>query len=132
MNRKTFNFISTNFLISSIKNNFSSLRHTNFRIFWFGQIISLIGSWMQTISLPWLTLTLTKSPFLLSLVTAMQFTPMLLFCLFAGVVIDNFDKKKIIIITQIMHAVLAFILAILDFSGMVQYWHLLVIAFLIG
>ena len=85
-------------LIGSIANklhrNFHALSHTNFRIFWFGQIVSLIGTWMQTISLPWLAYTLTHSPFLLGLVGAMQFTPMLFFSLFAGVIIDKFDKKK--------------------------------------
>ncbi|MBN2544182.1 MAG: MFS transporter [Spirochaetes bacterium] len=132
MNKKTINFFSRHLFISAIKNNFSALKHKNFRIFWFGQIISLIGTWMQTIGLPWLTYTLTDSPLLLGLVSAVQFTPMLLFCLFAGVVIDNFDKKKIVITTQITLAFLAFILFLLVFFGLVQYWHLIIIALLIG
>lgn len=118
--------------ITKLHKNFHALSHRNFRIFWFGQIISLIGTWMQTISLPWLAYTLTHSPFLLGLVGALQFTPMLFFSLFAGVLVDKIEKKKIIIFTQIVLALCALAISILVLTKQVQYWHLLVIALIIG
>jgi MFS family permease len=115
-----------------LKSSFHALSHQNFRIFWFGQIISLIGSWMQTISQPWLAYKITNSPFLLSIVGALQFLPMLIFSLFIGALLDRFDKKKIIILTQSTLAVLALILSFLVFTKQIQYWHILIIALLQG
>ncbi|MCX7773304.1 MAG: MFS transporter, partial [Clostridia bacterium] len=94
--------------------------------------ISLIGTWMQNIAQPWLAYSLTKSPFLLSLVGALQFTPMLLFSLFAGVLIDRFPKKKILLVTQSASLVITMVLATLVFLGNVQYWHILVAATALG
>jgi hypothetical protein len=74
---------------SSLNNPFIALKHRNFRYYWIGMCVSLIGTWMQNIAQPWLAYTLTKSPLLLSLVGALQFTPVLLFSLFAGVLIDK-------------------------------------------
>ncbi len=115
-----------------IKKNYHSLTDRNFRIFWGGQIISLIGSWMQTISLPWLAYTITKSPFLLGVIGALQFTPILFLSLFVGASIDRFEKKKIIIFTQISLAAAALILSVLVFTNLVQYWHLVIIAAFLG
>jgi MFS family permease len=92
---------------------FAALKHRNFRIFWTGQLISLIGTWMQNLAQGWLVLTLTNSPFLLGLVSAVQFTPMLLFSLFAGVVADRLPKRKILILTQSGSALTALILGLL-------------------
>src|SRR5659263_264358 len=69
---------------NKFNNPFIALKHKNFRFYWFGMCISLIGTWMQNIAQPWLAYSLTKSPFLLSLIGALQFTPVLLFSLFAG------------------------------------------------
>jgi len=115
-----------------IFSSFQSLRHRNFRLFWFGQCISLIGSWMQNIGQAWLVLQLTHSALKLSLVTAMQFLPMMLFALYAGTLVDRFPKRKVLIFTQSSLAVLAFILASITFFHVVQYWHLLVLALLLG
>jgi MFS family permease len=115
-----------------IKKNFHSLSHSNFRIFWSGQIISLIGSWMQTISLPWLTYSLTGSPLLLGVIGALQFMPMLILTLFVGAIIDRFEKRKVLILTQTSLAVLAFVLSLLVFTHEVRFWHLAAIAALIG
>lgn len=112
--------------------SFRALRHRNFRLFWFGQCISLIGTWMQNIGQSWLVLQLTHSAFKLSLVTAMQFLPMMLFALYAGTLVDRFSKRKVLIFTQSSLAVLAFILASLTFFNVVQYWHLLVLALFLG
>ena len=94
--------------------------------------ISLTGTWMQNIAQPWLAYTLTKSPFLLSLIGTLQFTPMLFFSLFAGVLIDQFPKKKILIFTQTASMLITLVLAILVWSGAIQYWHILVMATLLG
>jgi MFS family permease len=94
--------------------------------------ISLIGTWMQNVAQPWLAYTLTKSAFLLGVVGAIQFMPVLLFSLFAGVLVDRFDKKKILIFTQSASLVVTLILALLDFGGHIQYWHILVLAAALG
>jgi len=83
-----------------VNNPFSALRKRNFRYYWIGMCVSTTGTWMQNIAQPWLAYKLTNSPLLLSLITALQFLPMLLFSLFAGVLIDRLPKKKIIIFTQ--------------------------------
>ena len=116
----------------SYNNPFSALRHKNFRYYWIGMCISLIGTWMQNIAQPWLAYTLTKSPFLLSLIGTLQFTPMLLFSLFAGVFIDKFSKKKILIFTQSASLVITFILALLVWTNNIQYWQIVVMATALG
>ncbi|MBI4977387.1 MAG: MFS transporter [Spirochaetes bacterium] len=120
------------FIQTKIDTHFHALKHVNFRIFWFGQLISLIGNWMQTIAMPWLAYSITKSPLLLGVVGALQFTPVLFLSLFVGVFIDRHEKKKIIMIAQTVMMVLSLALALLVFTGTVAYWHLLVIAFLQG
>lgn len=111
-----------------VNNPFLALRHRNFRLYTTGMLISTIGTWMQSIAQPWLAYSLTKSPFLLSLVGALQFTPVLLFSLFAGVVIDKYPRKTLIIITQAASLLITLPLAILAWTGQVQYWHILVLA----
>lgn len=112
--------------------SFPALTHANFRYFWFGQCISLIGTWMQTAGQSWLVLIITDSALKLGIVNAMQFTPILLFSLFAGVFIDRFSKKKIILWTQSISAVLALVLGVLVLTNRIQYWHLLILAGLLG
>lgn len=87
---------------------------------------------MQNTAQPWLAYSLTRSPFLLSLVSALQFTPVLLFSLFAGVIIDKVPKRKILIFTQSASAVITGSLALLVWSGQIQYWHLLITSTLLG
>lgn len=87
---------------------------------------------MQNIALPWLAYSMTGSPFLLSLVSALQFTPMLLFSLFAGVIVDRFSKKNILYITQSAALLITLLLATLVWSGYIRYWHLLVLATMLG
>ncbi|MGO9013786.1 MAG: MFS transporter [Dissulfurispiraceae bacterium] len=111
---------------------FRSLRHRNFRLFWSGQLISLIGTWMQNLGQAWLVLELTHSSFKLGIVSALQFLPMLFLSFPAGVLIDYFPKRMIIIATQTVMMVLAFTLAALQWSGVVQYWHVLVLATILG
>jgi MFS family permease len=115
-----------------IKSLFRSLRHRNFRLFFFGQMISLIGTWMQNVGQAWLVLELTHSSLKLGVVTALQFLPMLLFSFFTGPLIDIYSKRKIIILTQTSLMILAFTLSILVATGLVRYWHIVVLASLLG
>jgi MFS family permease len=117
---------------ANLNNPFIALRHSNFRYYAFGMIISTIGTWMQNIAQPWLAYNLTQSPLLLSLIGALQFTPVLLFSLFAGVLIDKYPKKKILIATQSASLIITLMLAILVWTGRVQYWHILLLATALG
>lgn len=112
--------------------NFHALTHKNFRYYWFGQCVSLIGTWMQNIGQSWLVYTLTGSPFLLGLVGTIQFLPVTIFSLFAGVVVDKFPKKKILIITQSISMMLALVLSILVFTHKVTYNHIIILALILG
>lgn len=111
---------------------FESLRYKNFRLFWTGQLISLIGTWMQNVAQGWLVLELTNSSFLLGLVSAIGSLPVLFLSVFAGVVADRVRKRNIIIITQTALMILAFLLAIFTSAGVVKLWHILVIVTLFG
>lgn len=111
---------------------FESLKYKNFRLFWSGQLISLIGSWMQNVAQGWLVLKLTNSSFLLGLVNTIGSLPVLFFSLIAGVIADRVRKRNLIIVTQILLALFALILAILTSRGIVNIWHVLIIVFLVG
>ena len=111
---------------------FSALTYRNFRLFWFGQIISLTGTWMHTVGQGWLVLELTNSPFYLGLVGSAASAPILLFSLIGGVTADRLSKRKILLTTQTMLMSLAFTLALLVSTEIVAIWHVLTIAFLIG
>ena len=109
-----------------------ALQHRDFRLFWSGQMVSLIGSWMQTVGQSWLILELTNSPFKLGLISTLQFGPMLLFSLVAGAITDRLPKRRTIIATQTCFMLLAFTLAALVWTETVQYWHVAVLAVLLG
>lgn len=115
-----------------IRINFPALIHKNFRIYWLGQCISLIGTWMQSIGQTWLVLSLTGSPLLLGLLGAIQFLPITLFSLFAGVVIDKYPKRTILLITQFISMILAFTLSALVFTHTVRYEYVLILALILG
>lgn len=116
-------------LFSSV---FSSLRFKNFRYFWIGQCVSVIGTWMQRTAQTWLALKLTHSPFLVGLLTASQFIPIVIFSLPAGTIIDRVDKKKLLLWTQFGFLLLGVNLTLLTFFNVVQYWEVLVNAFIYG
>ncbi len=111
---------------------FSALQHRNFRLFWIGQLISLIGTWMQTTGQSWLVLDLTKSALLLGVVGALQFLPMLVLGLFSGVLVDRFPKRTLLLITQTTAMILAAILWLLVLTKTVQLWHIFTLATLLG
>ncbi len=109
-----------------------ALRHRNFRLFWFGQLISLVGTWMQSLAQAWLILLLTHDPLWLGFVAAIQFLPVLVFGLFGGVIADVLPKRKTIIGTQAASMILALVLAALTFANVVQVWQILILAALLG
>jgi len=109
-----------------------ALRHRDFRLFWVGQLVSQIGTWMQSVGQAWLVLELTRSPFQLGLVTALQFTPILLLSAVGGAVSDRMGKRRILLVTQTAMMLQAFVLALLVGSGHVRYWHVAVLAAVYG
>src|SRR5712692_7992631 len=111
--------------VHSLLRTFIALRHRNFRLFWFGQMISLIGTWMQSIGQAWLVLTLTHSAWLLGVVGALQFLPVMFLSLFGGVLADRLPKRKVLLFTQSSAMIQATILWALVATGHVQIWHVL-------
>jgi MFS family permease len=111
---------------------FSALRHRDFRLFFGGQILSLVGTWMQSTAQGWLVLELTNSELMLGLVTAAGSMPILLLTLYAGVVADRKDKRDIIIAAQAASLGLALALALLTSTGTIGLGWLLALVFLLG
>src|SRR5437660_11739528 len=109
-----------------------ALRHRNYRLFFTGQIISTIGTWMQSVAMPWLALQLTHSGLLVGLVLAAQFTPILLGSQFGGVVADRFRKRRILLITQSAFTIPSFALFALSASGHAEYCMVIIAAFATG
>jgi MFS family permease len=107
-------------------------RHRNYRLFFAGQAISLVGTWMQQVAQAWLVLQLTHDPVWLGIVAAAQFIPVMIFGLFAGVYADALPKRRVLIWTQTIMMILAAVLAGLVVTGVVQVWMILVLAILLG
>jgi MFS family permease len=111
---------------------FGALAHRNFRLFFFGQGISLIGTWMQSVAQGWLVLTLTDSPFFVGLVSALGSLGVLAFTLYAGIVADRSDKRRIVVITQTLSMLQALTLATLVLLKVVTVWHVMALAAALG
>jgi len=111
---------------------FRALRHRNFALFFSGQFISLIGTWMQSIAQGWLVLELTHRAFQLGLVSAIGSIPVLLLSLPAGVLADRLDKRKVLVLTQTCSMALALLLGSLTLAGIVRVEHVWIIALLSG
>lgn len=109
-----------------------SLEHRNFRLFWFGQLVSLVGTWMQQVAQGWLVLELTNDPVALGVTAAAQFTPVLAFGLFGGVIADALAKRRTLLFTQAASMVLAAALGLLVVSGRIEVWHVWLLAGLLG
>lgn len=117
---------------AKLKHGFRALEIRNYRLFWTGHLISQTGSWMQRTAQDWLVLQLTHSPVALGIVTALQFLPVLLLSLIGGVLTDRFSKHRLVIVTQVAALLQALIFTILVFSGMIQLWHVYLLALLQG
>src|SRR3989475_11798369 len=111
---------------------FGALAHRNFRLFFIGQGISLVGTWMQNVGEGWLILTLTNSPFYVGLTAALSSIGVLLFSLYAGVIADRVDKRRVIILMQVAFMIEAFTVSILVWTGVVAVWQVLLLATLLG
>ncbi len=104
-------------------------RHRNYRLFFFGQLASVSGTWMQNIAMYWVVLTLTHSPVAVGILSLARFGPFTLFGLLAGVVTDRLDNRKTVIVTQSVQMALSFVLAAITLAGHVEPWHVYAIAF---
>lgn len=111
---------------------FASLAIPNFRKYYVGQALSFVGTWAQMIAQAWLVLELTGSPTWVGAVFAVQTLPMLVVGPYGGLVADRADKRRLLIVLQLVMAALAGILAVVTLSGAVQLWHVLVLAGLLG
>lgn len=108
------------------------LRNRNYRLFWLGQWVSLIGTWMQSVTQAWLLTRLSDSPLALGLLGAASSAPMLIFVLFGGLVSDRSNRQRIIMITQSLSLLQALVMALLTLSGVVRPWHIIALAALLG
>jgi MFS family permease len=115
-----------------ISERFPALASRDFTIFWVGQFISLTGTWMQNTTQPYLAYRLTGSPFILGLIGFSATLPTLLIALPGGVLVEHVNKRKMVIVMQIIMMVQAFLLAFLALSGLIQVWHIILLAFLLG
>lgn len=111
---------------------FSALRHRNYRLWFWGQMTSLFGSWMQTTATGYLVYQLTHSPVYLGYVGFASGIPAWLFMIYGGVVADRVPRRTILLVTQTVMMILAFILAVLTFMGIVEAWHVVLLAFGLG
>jgi MFS family permease len=115
-----------------VKRTFSSLRYRNYRLFFTGQAISQVGSWMQRFALGWFLLQLTHDPVAVGIMALASFLPFTVFGLFAGVITDRVDPRRLVLITQASQLVTASALAWIAFGGFARPWMLDTIAFLTG
>ncbi len=116
----------------SLSNTFAALRHPNYKLWFIGQMVSLVGTWMQGTAQGQFMYDLTRSPAYLGYIGFASGMPTWLFMLYAGVIADRVPRRTMLIATQTTMMILAFILAGLTFSGLVQPWHILILASLLG
>lgn len=116
----------------ALRRTFGSLETPNFRLYFGGELVSYIGSWMQTMAEAWLVLTLTKSGVAVGATFACRFLPVLLFGLWGGAVADHFDRRKVLLVTQSLAALLAVALWLVVLTGVVQAWMVFGLAIALG
>jgi len=116
----------------SWKQAFTALKYPNYRLWFWSQTVSLFGMWMESTALAFLVFDLTKSPALLGVVGFASGAPAWIFTLYAGVIADRVPRRTLLMITQTIMMILAFVLAALTFLHWIQPWHILVIAVLLG
>jgi MFS family permease len=114
--------------LAGVKAGFKALEVRNYRLFWYGQLISLTGTWMQRTAQDWLVIELTHSPFAVGLVTVCQFLPIMLLTLVGGVIIDRLPKLPLIVVTQSVLFLQALVFTILVATGSIQIWHIYILA----
>ncbi|MCG8547577.1 MAG: MFS transporter, partial [Alphaproteobacteria bacterium] len=120
------------FLLHSLRTTFISLRNPNFRIYFVAQVGSNIGAWIQITAENWLVLRLTDSGLALGITNALQFGPILIFGLYGGVIADRVDRRRLLIVTQSVLALLAVALGLLVVTDLIRLWMIWVAALLLG
>ncbi len=118
--------------IKQVASAFPALQNRDYKAYFSGQLISLIGTWLQIVSQGWLVLQLTNSALQIGIIAALSTLPSLFLTLFGGVIVDQFPKKKILLATQTASMILAFTLGTLTLTGVVTVWMIGVCAFLLG
>ncbi|NJD58075.1 MAG: MFS transporter [Anaerolineales bacterium] len=116
----------------NVRGTFASLKYPNYRLWFIGQLVSLVGTWTQTAAQGYLIYQLTKSPAYLGYVSFASGLPSWIFTLYAGAIADRVSRRTLMVITQASMMILAFILAFLTFTNLVQPWHIIVLSFLLG
>ena len=111
---------------------FIAFQYRNYQLWFFGQLVSLAGTWMQSIAQGWLVYQISHSEFALGLVGFAGAIHILIITPFGGVVADRVPKRTLLVITQSAMMVLAFILSVLVFTNLVQVWHVILMAVLLG
>ncbi len=115
-----------------LSQTFTALKYPNYRLWFFGQLLSLLGTWMQMTAQSYLVFELTKSPAFLGYVTFAFGLPSWIFMLYGGVIADRMSRRKLMLIAQNFMMLLAFVLTWLTFSELIQPWHIVILAFLLG
>jgi MFS family permease len=123
---------STNRRASGFRQSLRALEHKNFRLFFGGQSISLIGTWMQRIAMGWLVYRLTNSPFLLGVVGFSTQIPTFVLAPFAGVLADRWNRLRILVVTQILAMIQALVLSVLVLTGTVAIWQIIILSLFLG
>lgn len=114
------------------RSGFRALRHRNFRVYWSGQLVSLAGTWMQSVAQGWLMHRLTASAWMLGLLSFAQFIPVLPLALWAGAIADRVDKRRLLLVTQSLMLVQATLIALAVSTGVIQPWMVLALALVYG
>jgi len=117
---------------STLKRAFASLKYRNYRLWFSGQLVSLVGTWMQNTAQAYLAFDLTKSAAFLGWVAFASGAPTWIFMLFAGAMVDRVSKRKVLIYSQVFMMILAFVMAGLTYFELLKPWHILVLAALFG
>ncbi|MEO0081241.1 MAG: MFS transporter [candidate division WOR-3 bacterium] len=116
----------------SLPRTFAALAHRNYRLYWFGNLVSLIGTWIQSIATGWLVLQLSNSAFFVGLNSTLTWLPAWFMSLPGGALADHFNKRNLMIVTQSVLALFALLLAVLTWTRVITIYHLLVISCLSG
>ncbi len=119
-------------LRNELKNLFRSFRYRNYRLFFSGQSLSLIGTWIQRIALPWLVYRLTGSPLWLGVVSFTSQIPAFILAPYSGVMIDRWNRYRVLVTTQVLAMIQALILAILYYAHIIQIWHIIILGIFLG
>ena len=118
--------------MSRVRTTFAALSHSNYRLWFFGQMTSLFGTWMQSTAQGYLVYELTRSSAWLGYTGFASGIGMWIFTLYGGVIADRVPRRSLLVVTQLAAMILAFVLAALAFTGRTAPWHIIVLAFLLG